>query len=177
MKKLALGLLAAALFFSACGDDNKTLIDPGTSTFSFDGKTVTTAYGYWFCYGVDSSKLVLSDQNLEVDTGHYKISLFTLDLDLGVMEDTTRIFTFLPKDSANFNIAENFHSSAVVYKADYENRKLQDNTGTRIIEAVTGIVRVTKSGSNYLIDYNVVFGDISVKGNYAGPIRVIPIVP
>jgi hypothetical protein len=162
MKILALGLLAAVLMFSACGDDDKTLIDPGTSTFSFDGKTVTTPYGYWINYGVDSCKLLLCDRDLEADTGTKKFNLFALELNLAIVEDTTRIFTYLPKDSDNFNTAQNFHSSAVVY---------QD---TKIIEATTGIVRVTKSGSNYVIDYNVVFGDISVKGNYAGPIRVIP---
>jgi hypothetical protein len=160
MKKLALSVLAAVLLLSACKKDD----DAPASSFSFDGKTVGTAYGYEIDNGPDDNELLFTSISM-TDTSATFISGFSVDIDT-LIDGAT--YSFLSKDSASFDRTKNFNSAFVAYKVEYKNGETIDTTGTWLNDPTAGTVTVKKNGDSYTIGYSVQFPTSKVTGKYIG---------
>lgn len=165
MKKLALSVLAAVLLISACKkDDDKT----PASSFSLDGVTVGTPYGYEFDNGPDGKELVFSNILL-TDTTATSISALSMDIDT-LIDGAS--YSFLSKDAASFDKTKNFSGAFVVFRAEYKNGDPIDTTGTWLEDLTSGTVTVKKSGDNYTIGYSIQFATTKVTGKYIGKLSL-----
>lgn len=162
MKKLALSVLAAVLLISACKkDDNET----AANSFSVNGKTVVTNYGYLFDYNaVDGKEIYLSDVNV---TPAYvgKISLVSFSID-SLIDGAS--YTLLSDDSASYDKTKNFSDASVVYQADFKDETSNDTTGTWYEEPKAGTLTIKKNGDNYLLGYSLTFATTTITGKFNG---------
>jgi hypothetical protein len=162
MKKLAIGVLAAVLFISACkkDDDKKT----ESNSFVINGNTVATPYGISFDYGEGEKQIVFADAPVS-DTFVGKVSAVSIDIDT-LIDGAS--YTLLSKEATGFDRTKNFYDAFTLYQVTLLADGGMDTTGTWLEAPTAGTVTVKKSGENYTIGYSIQFSSTTVTGKYSG---------
>lgn len=169
MKHLALGLLAAALFFTACSkDDNKTTTPTTGGSFSFNDTTVVANNGYLFQNAVNDLALAFTDVVLS-DTLKGKVSAVGFNLDTLISGQT---YTYLSHNSVSYDKTKNFSDAYAYYKSEWVDGDIDGTTG-RILDGITsGTVTYNKNGDAYSITYSFVFPTGKLTGKYDGKLEI-----
>lgn len=165
MKKLALSLLAAVLFMSACKKDD----DAPASSFTFSGNTVATPFGYKVDNGQNGREMIFSNASFSDTTAKF-FNAFIVDIDT-LIDGAS--YSFLDKEAAAFDKTKNFYGSSVAYKVEIKDRETVDTTGIWLENPTKGTVTVKKSGESFTIGYSVEYPTGKVAGTYIGKLTPV----
>ncbi|MBW8683831.1 hypothetical protein [Chitinophaga rhizophila] len=161
MKKLALGLLAATLLFTACGKDEDENQSPPNS-FTINDQEVITRYGYLVDWNQDGSQLIFTDKDISVEGFSGNASAIGIDLDKIVSGQT---YTFKSTDSASYDGTKNFSTAQVYHNQPFANGEFTD--AAKGLDSLTGgsvTVRIVEG--YYSVVYDLKYANTTVKGEF-----------
>jgi hypothetical protein len=168
MKKLALCLLAAAIFFSACGKDPDANQTPANG-FTYNGEDIGTPYGYLTDWGTDGSQIVLAGKDLQLEGLSTNVSAVGIDLDTIISGQT---YTFKSTDSAGYDKKLNFASAVVYNDQPFANGKFTA-AAKRLDSLTEGTVTLRIEEGFYSVVYDLKYVSTTVKGEYNGVLTLV----
>jgi hypothetical protein len=169
MKKLALSLLAVALFVSACSSDDDLKIDESPANgFTYNDKNVATPYGYHFNWGSDGNQIAFASHDLSIATLAGKVSAIGIDLDTII---NGRTYTYLHPDSSAYNGEKNFAYAYTFLEQPFANGEF-DEESVALDSVIGGSVTISKTGDTfYNIAYEIKYTAATIKGEYNGELK------
>lgn len=169
MKKLVFSLFAATLFLAACSKDEENPDQSPVNSFTYNGETVNTPYGYLFDWATDGRQIAFSDKDLTLEGFAGTASAVGIDLDTVISGQT---YTYKNSDSTGYDRTKNFEEAVVYFKQPYANGEFSDNA-VYLDSLVGGTVTVKKTQEVYSVVYELKYKTITVKGEYNGDVKVL----
>jgi hypothetical protein len=159
MKKLALFLLAASTFASACRKDGQVEkeneVRPTGGEFTIEGKSYLSDYTYWT--GMDG--LVLTNVPQAPEYIQNAVQIFVDSLYFA------RTYTYLDRNDAAYDKRKHFSNAVVKYTPSgvYGN-------GYEITGVTAGTMNVSNNGETFTIDFDITVAGRQMQGTYVGKV-------
>ena len=159
MKKLALYMLAAGIFVSACRKDGQggkeDDVKPTGGTFTIEGQSYLSDYTYW----TGTEGLVLTNVPRAPEYIENTVQIFVDSLYFSSK------YTYLERSNAAYDKRKNFSNAIVKYTPSgvYGN-------GYQITGVTAGTMNVGNNGETFTIDYDITVAGRHMQGTYVGKV-------